>query len=185
MSSLNPILVSKLIILGDDGVGKTTLKNRFMGKGFENAYRKTIGVDINHYRHKIQGSYADISIWDIAGEDSFKDLRKMYYKGIDAAIFVFDVTRELNIDTFLWWLEDIKQLNFQQAIPIAILGNKIDLVDQRIMNIDNIEGAADLLTNLLGNIEYKIFETSAKTGDGVKEAFNWVIKALLNKNYII
>jgi len=173
----------KIILLGDDGVGKTSLRRSYMGKTFSEKYKKTLGVDISHLHFSKDDREVDIVIWDLAGERQFRNIRKAYCSGMNGAILVIDVTREISMETLLWWLEDVKlMISKDNVLPLALLGNKLDLDNQRIVTFDNLIATENLLTTALQDIKVKTFETSAKTGESVKEAFDWLITNSLDLN---
>ncbi len=174
------LYTGKIILLGDDGVGKTSLRRSYMGKTFSEKYQKTLGVDISHLHYSKDNREIDIVIWDLAGERQFRNIRKAYCQGMNGAILVIDVTREISMETLLWWLEDVKlMLSETRKLPIALLGNKLDLDNQRIVTYDNLVATENLLTIALQNIVVKTFETSAKTGENVTKAFEWLINNAL------
>jgi small GTP-binding protein len=173
-------LILKFILLGFDGVGKTSLRRRYLGLGFREEYLKTIGVDLSYLEYQYQSTKATIVLWDIAGEEEFRKGRSLYYSGSNAGIYVLDLTQEFNLEKSMWWIDDFvnKQDNLDK-IPfnLVLLGNKVDLKDERQIKDEQIQELKDEITKVWpGNVSLKYLETSALTGEKVNEAFEWVIE---------
>ncbi|MHA1589389.1 MAG: Rab family GTPase [Candidatus Njordarchaeales archaeon] len=166
----------KVPIMGEAYVGKTSIANRLSGGGYISDYRMTIGVDIfMRYIENNHGIYR-IQIWDIAGQRKFSFLRKIFYKGANAGIFVFDVTRRRTFESLNNWIRDF--LSFHPSVPIIILGNKKDLESQRM--VDKREGL-----ELAKRFSTIYIETSALTGENVEKAFYWIIDRILAKKHAV
>ncbi|MHA1265870.1 MAG: GTP-binding protein [Candidatus Helarchaeota archaeon] len=165
--------ILKLCVLGDGAVGKTSLIIRHVDKRFEEEYKPTIGFDIALKTMKIEedGLEAELLIWDIAGQAIFEKIREEYLQGTNGALILFDITRKETYDHVRDWVRELTA--FAGKVPFIIVGNKVDLENQR--NVSTEEGH-DLVKELDG-IEY--IETSAKTGDKVEEAFEKIIKKIL------
>jgi small GTP-binding protein len=125
----------KLIVLGSAGVGKTTLVSQFLKKEEVIDYRPTLGISISTQRYYVQGFKEDVIkflIFDLAGQSFFKRVRRDYYKGANCAFIVYDVTRRETFDEAIdFWLKDAKmELG---NIPFILIGNKIDLEEDRVV----------------------------------------------------
>ncbi|MHA1623908.1 MAG: GTP-binding protein [Promethearchaeota archaeon] len=150
----------KLIVLGDAAVGKTTLVNKFLRKEQVGDYRPTIGINIATQDYNIQGNKDDIIqflIFDLAGQEFFKRVRHEYYKGANCAFILYDVTRKATFkEAIEFWFKDAKQE--MGNIPIVLVGNKIDLEEERQitfeegLNMANSLNASFIETSALGNI---------------------------------
>jgi small GTP-binding protein len=163
-------------MIGDGGVGKTSLiKNYTMGT-FETDYVKTIGAQFSRYDKKIKNDIIKLIFWDIAGQDDFNFLHPLFFQESKACIIVFSLEKnDLGEDSFSHikdWYEELKQ--YCGNIPIVLFANKVDLVDQKDINYNKINEVVEEF-QLLG-----YYLTSAKTGEGVNEAFNTIIKKLYN-----
>ncbi|MFX1455298.1 MAG: Rab family GTPase [Promethearchaeota archaeon] len=167
----------KITIIGDGFVGKTTLIKKFTQGDFQKEYIKTIGAQFSKYNEEIEGDICELVFWDIAGQDEFHFLRPSFYRSSDASIIVFSIEdTNFGKESFKHvsqWLKEIKK--FCGNIPVALFGNKIDLVDETTLNDEKILKFVKK-NNLKG-----FFHTSAKTGQNVKEAFNFLIRELYNK----
>ncbi|MHA2203636.1 MAG: Rab family GTPase, partial [Candidatus Hodarchaeales archaeon] len=116
----------KICLLGDGGVGKTSLRERFLGKGFQSGYILTIGADFAVQNLEIDGTQYKFQIWDLAGQQRFEAVRALYYKGSHGAILVFDRTRPESLFNLENWKRELFT-NVGRQIPYIILGNKSDL----------------------------------------------------------
>lgn len=125
----------KLIVLGSAAVGKTTLVNQFLKKEDIIDYRPTLGISISSQRYHVQGFKEDVIkflIFDLAGQSFFKRVRRDYYKGANCAFIVYDVTRRETFDEAIdFWLKDA-QMELGN-IPFVLIGNKIDLEEDRVV----------------------------------------------------
>ena len=168
--------VFKITVIGDGGVGKSSLIKKYTKGSFKKEYIKTLGAQFSKYDEKIKGSAVKLFFWDIAGQAEFSFMRPTFYKGSKAAIIVFshapdELDKSLN--HIYDWYEDIKK--YCGDIPIVLFGNKIDLVDDSLMDIDKVEEVVNQ-RDFLG-----YYKTSAKTGNGVYKAFQAIIKDLYEK----
>jgi len=121
----------KLLLVGDAGVGKTCLLMSFMSEGF-NAYEEaTIGVDLKAKVMTIRGQRIKLTIWDTAGQDKFRRLTGSYYRGAQGIILVYDVTKEDTFDNIKGWLDEANTFTTKDNIVKVLVGNKIDLEENR------------------------------------------------------
>ncbi|MHA1931009.1 MAG: Rab family GTPase [Promethearchaeota archaeon] len=167
----------KVTVIGDGKVGKSTLIKRFTQGSFKKDYVKTIGAQFSVYDEKIDGDKIRLLFWDIAGQDTFHFLRPNFFKNSRAAIIVYSLEdNKFGKESFkhiLNWYEDISK--FCGDIPIVIFGNKVDLINENELDDSQIQE----LVKKNNFLNYYI--TSAKTGKGVIEAFNAIIKTLYSK----
>lgn len=160
----------KICLLGDGGVGKTSLRERFLGKGFQSGYILTIGADFAVQNLEIDGAQYKFQIWDLAGQQRFEAVRALYYKGSHGAILVFDRTRPDSLYNLKNWKRELFT-NVGRQIPYVVLGNKSDLpnaIDQGELT-KFVEKCQNEVSDISYNISY--LDTSAKSGLNVTEAF--------------
>ena len=153
----------KYIIVGDTNVGKSSLMLQFIDARFSGSLDPTVGVEFGSRVTKIDDSSIKLQIWDTAGQESFKSITKSYFRGAIGALLVFDTTSRESFGSVGRWLEDIRA-GTSKNISIVLVGNKVDLVEKR--KVTREEGEKFAVDN--GLIYY---EASAKTGEGVREAF--------------
>jgi small GTP-binding protein len=167
----------KIAIIGDGGVGKTSLIKKFTKGTFEKDYIKTIGAHFSRYDKEINEDVINLIFWDIAGQIDFKFLHPLFYKETRAGIIVCSLeANDLGNDSFArienWYNELIKYCG---DIPVVLFANKVDLVENNKINTIQIQE----LVHKYHFLRY--FITSAKTGEGVIDAFNAIIETLYFK----
>ncbi|MHA2271784.1 MAG: Rab family GTPase [Candidatus Hodarchaeales archaeon] len=162
---------AKIIIIGDPAVGKTSLRARYLGQGFKTEYLSTLGADFAVYETPIEGVTIRWQIWDLAGQAKFVDVLKTFYYGSFGAVVVYDATRKETQDSVQEWTQSIwAHSTYPEKIPIVLLANKIDLKKQIAAKTASGKKLAKSLASKRGGpVPY--FETSAKTGHKVQEAF--------------
>jgi small GTP-binding protein len=164
----------KIVILGDGSVGKTSLVEYYTHRSFKEFYLPTIGANFSIKETDIDATNrAKVYIWDIAGQSKFSQIRKMFYEKAVGAIFVFDVTSRKSFEGIDTWKKDLEE-TLGEGFPSALIANKIDLASQRkVTEEEGFEKASDL-----GMVYY---ETSAKLGQGVDDAFQNLLILLLDR----
>ncbi|MCO5595286.1 hypothetical protein L7F22_049327 [Adiantum nelumboides] len=168
----------KVIILGDSGVGKTSLMNQYVNKKFSNQYKATIGADFLTKEVQVEDRLVTMQIWDTAGQERFQSLGVAFYRGADCCVLVYDVNVMKSFDSLSNWREEfLIQANPSdpENFPFMVLGNKIDIDggNSRVVS----EKKAKAWCASKGNIPY--FETSAKEDLNVDAAFQCIAKNAL------
>ncbi|MHA2271546.1 MAG: Rab family GTPase [Candidatus Hodarchaeales archaeon] len=166
----------KITLLGDGEVGKTSLCNRYMRKGFIEDYMMTVGADISFKTLEVGKTRIKLQIWDIAGQPCFEAVRKSYFGGAIGALFVYDITRPETLENAHNWIEELWKHNEKGKVPVVLLGNKVDLRDSVPSAVTSEQGqlVAYELSDPTMDVKSEILhlETSAKTGKNVDEAFH-------------
>ncbi|NVM52790.1 MAG: GTP-binding protein [Candidatus Helarchaeota archaeon] len=152
----------KLILFGNIAVGKTSLVERFIHDRFNETYITTLGYNVFEKQIVHDNNILSLMIYDIGGQEKFRELREKYANGADMAFIIYDVTDRNSFNAVPDWKKDL--FEFAGEIPFIIIGNKIDL-EHKIP-----EGDAMKLSYEINALDF--FETSAKTGQGVENAFN-------------
>ncbi|KKN23353.1 hypothetical protein LCGC14_0905750 [marine sediment metagenome] len=165
--------IVKTVLLGDAGVGKTSLVYRFIENKFRDNYKSTLGVNLMKKDMEVEG-YGGVSaqIWDLGGQESFRSLRKLYLEGANGGLVIFDLTDKKSFDKLNDWLESFREARGDQ--PLLLIGNKSDLKNQ--LKITEKEASKYAKNN---NMD--LILTSAKTGQNVEEAFINLNKRILDK----
>ena len=173
--SLEEYETFKIIILGNLSVGKTSILLRYVNDKFKENILSTIGVDFMDKLVDLGHKKINLQIWDTSGQEQYKSLAANFLRDTDGVFLVFDLTNDKSFDHIKTWLNDIKDYN--EEVKIIILGNKFDLSDKR--KISN-----DVINNFVKKHNFKYFETSAKEGTNIKEAFKAMIDLFMEKKSI-
>ncbi|KAH7828348.1 Rab32A3 [Monocercomonoides exilis] len=168
----------KILVVGDLGVGKTSLIQRYVHNIFNREYKTTIGVDFAYKLIQLdQTRVVRLQLWDIAGQERFGNMTRVYYREAVGALIVFDLTRPATLDTVKKWKADIDakvrlQDDHESPIPVVLLANKCDMVSGSI-NPAQLDAFCR---------EFRFarwFETSAKDGTNVETAMNFLVQTIL------
>ncbi|MFX1451952.1 MAG: Rab family GTPase [Promethearchaeota archaeon] len=169
--------VFKIIVIGDPAVGKTSLINRFIQDTFEADYKETIGTNILRKTVKMGDSTVNLTLWDIAGQERWTDMRHVYYQGSTGCIMVYDVSRPITFKHIEdYWFPDFKNFCKEEKVPVILIANKND-VPAKLKRVDSIKG-----NELGGRVNaLRFLETSALTGQNVEESFKALSNILISK----
>ena len=179
---MKKIVEKKVCLLGDFGVGKTSLIRRFVFDAYDDKYLSTLGVKVTKKQMVVKDFKKKpflkidltLMIWDLVGQKGFQAIKTSAYKGTNGAFIVCDLTRPETIESMNWWVDSLFKVS--KDIPLIFLANKVDLTDDVVP------------AELRGKIEtimkkYKgfFFSTSAKTGKDVEAAFQSMGSKLTTK----
>ena len=176
MASRKKVLL-KVIILGDSGVGKTSLMNQYVNKKFNAQYKATIGADFLTKEVTVDDRLVTMQIWDTAGQERFQSLGVAFYRGADSCVLVFDVHQPKTFDNLDSWKDEfLIQAGPRDPdnFPFVVLGNKIDVENRTVA-----QKRALAWCQAKGNIPY--FETSAKEAINVEQAFQVIARNALKQ----
>ncbi|KAH7637750.1 ras-related protein Rab-35 [Dermatophagoides farinae] len=160
----------KLLIIGDSGVGKSSLLLRFADNTFSGTYISTIGVDFKIRTIEIDNERVKLQIWDTAGQERFRTITSTYYRGAHGVIIVYDVTNGDSFHNISRWLQEIDQ-NCEVENKILV-GNKNDDPSLKVVLTKDAQRVAELM-------KIQMFETSAKENINVEEMFLAITKMVL------
>ena len=159
----------KIIIIGDSGVGKSSLLKRAVQNRFDESYQATIGFEFLLMHYKINELKFKLQIWDTCGQEMYRSLVQGFYRNTSLAIIVYDVNNPKSFEGLEVWLKDLRQQT-EQEIPIFIIGNKSDM-EKKVPTED-----AKIFST--SNRTKYFAECSARSGYNVKEIFNEAAKQL-------
>ncbi|XP_010190102.1 PREDICTED: ras-related protein Rab-36 [Mesitornis unicolor] len=171
--------ISKVVVVGDLYVGKTSLINRFCKDNFDRDYKATIGVDFEIERFEIIGIPYNLQIWDTAGQEKFKCIASAYYRGAEVIITVFDLADIQTLDHTKQWLEDALRENEPDSSFIFLVGTKKDLVSDAVCERTELDAI-----RFANEMQAEYWSVSAKTGENVKEFFSRVAALAFEQSMI-
>ena len=159
--------VMRISLLGDSGVGKTCIINKYLYDKFSETHNSSIGLEKNEKKLKMNdGNELKVIIWDTAGQERFKSMSTNTVKGAQGIVLVFDIAKKSTFDNLPKWIKEIKEI--KDNIPIVIFGNKCDLVEE--IDVDNDEAM-----NFAKDNDMEYFETSAKKNINIENGFKNII----------
>lgn len=163
----------KLLLIGDSGVGKTSILFRFSDDSFTSTFISTIGIDFKIRTIELDGKKIKLQIWDTAGQERFRTITTAYYRGAMGIMLVYDVTSEKSFENITQWIKNI-ETHASDDVEKMILGNKCDMNDKRVVSTEAGEQLAE---------EYNVtlMETSAKSNINIEEAFTSMARNIKKK----
>ena len=153
----------KLIFLGDQSVGKSSILNRFLNDTFVEEYQATIGLDFQSKNVQIDNQDIHLLLYDTAGQEKFRSLIPMYTRDANIILLVYDITSKESYNSLSQWLKDLTNININEVI-LCVIGNKIDLNEKREVEYEEGKKFAE-------EHDFIFNEISAKTGEGFSELF--------------
>ena len=172
---------AKIVLCGDGFVGKSTIRECYLGISFRPSYLQTIGADYatKNQTYSDDGQSLRLQIWDLAGQQKFSNIRQSFYKGTDGVVLVFDVSNPSSADKLVEWIKEIRKI-VQEPVPMILVANKIDLRSEVECLTSNKgkEIAQDLSQSFDNPIEF--IEASAKTGENIEKIFSSLARAVVN-----
>jgi small GTP-binding protein len=173
----------KLVLIGDAAVGKTSIRQRYLGKGFQREHLATLGADFAATTKNIDDYSVKYQIWDLAGQPMFKNVRPRFYKGCFGSLAVFDITRKDTFQNLTSWIEELYRYSGRGVVPVIILANKTDLKDEREVAIKEAKEFVKKLNEKTKehSIENFFLETSAKTGLNIDKAFELLSQYIIDR----
>ncbi|KAI8802835.1 ras family-domain-containing protein [Cladochytrium replicatum] len=165
-----PLRKFKLVFLGEQSVGKTSLITRFMYDTFDNTYQATIGIDFLSKTMYLEDRTVRLQLWDTAGQERFRSLIPSYIRDSSVAVVAFDITNRNSFLNTAKWVDDVRAERGNDVI-IVLVGNKTDLNEKRAVSTEEGEKKAKEFNAMF-------IETSAKAGYNVKALFRKIAQAL-------
>nr|MDO8134692.1 Rab family GTPase [Candidatus Njordarchaeum guaymaensis] len=162
--------VFKIVFIGDQGVGKTSLITRYAASTFKTDYIPTLGANVVAKEVSVEKKIVTLIIWDIAGQEIFSGVRDRYYNRANIAAIVYDVTTMSTLKNVKSWLNDLRTYT-PSNIPLVLVGNKIDLPNRAVSRAEGEKVAKELRAVYV--------ETSAKTGENVRKLFERLLGLLI------
>jgi small GTP-binding protein len=161
----------KLVVLGETNAGKTALVGRYIQNRFLADTAMTIGATFSTKLVRVDnGSRIKVQIWDTAGQERFRSMASLYYRSARAAVVVCDLTSKRSLKGAFFWATQLRKEC--PDIVLGVVGNKSDLVDDILVQPSQMEGLAE-------KFDARLFTTSAKTGEGIREMFESLVNEAL------
>jgi len=169
----DPILTNlKILIIGESGVGKSSLLLRFTDDQFDPELAATIGVDFKVKVMDQQGNKVKLAIWDTAGQERFRTLTPSYYRGAQGAILVYDVSSRESFTKVEDWLNELETYSTNHDLIKMLVGNKCDKEAERMVTKEEGQKCAR-------KYQMMFIEASAKTKEGVHIAFEELVEKII------
>jgi len=173
MNSTASMKQVKVVILGESGVGKSSIMLRFITGNFQEDSEPTLGGAFMAKTYSYKNQSLKYQIWDTAGQEKYHSLAPMYYRDSQVALLVYDVTKRDSLQSLTKWVDELKE-NGPKELMIVVVGNKTDLLDQE--QVKASEGAA--FAKDLGAL-FKL--TSAKMDTGIHDLFDKISEEMLKR----
>jgi len=168
--SIAPLAKYKLVFLGDQNVGKTSIITRFMYDNFDKNYQATIGIDFLSKTMYLDDRTVRLQLWDTAGQERFRSLIPSYIRDSSVAVVVYDITNSASFLNTSKWIEDVRNERGDDVL-IVLVGNKTDMADRRAVSVEEGEDKAR-------SDGIMFMETSAKAGYNIKQLFKKIAVSL-------
>lgn len=162
----------KVVVLGSQGVGKTSLVVRYIGKMFSHHISPTVGASFFSCTINVDDTRVKLQVWDTAGQERFRAMAPMYYRNANAALLVYDITQKATFNSVKTWVRELKR-NVEEPLVLCVVGNKTDLEVMR-------EVSRDEAMEYAHSIAASYFEASALNDCGIDDVFLCCAAGLLN-----
>ena len=162
----------KIVLLGDSGVGKTSIVNYFVTGGNPGMTKPTVGAAFVNKPMVLDGQSFDLLIWDTSGQEIYRGLAPMYYRNANIAFIVYDITKTKSFESVDYWVGEL-QKNLDESVVVLVIGNKCDLDSDRQVDSATAQSWAD-------SHHAMFIETSAQTGIQIDRAFQMCVKQFVN-----
>jgi len=160
------IIEAKIVLLGDVSVGKTSIASRYCKNSFNEHHINTIGGAYQQQKVVLNnGAMIKLHIWDTSGQERFRAMTNLYYRDAQVAILTYDIKNEASFTSIEFWIQELKYKVENENMILCLVGNKCD-VSQDERKVSTIKGK-----NFAQENNMIFYETSAKTGEGVKDLF--------------
>lgn len=163
----------KVILIGESGVGKSSIMTKFITNEFKSAYQSTLGIEFKVKEMLIDNEiYARLRIWDTCGQERFRAITRQYFQNAQGVLLVFDLTSKDTVKKLNDWLNDLNQHVTDDCV-IFVIGNKLDIKTRDL----SISEEAKQFAN---DKKLNYFEVSAKTGSGIANIFEKMTRKIVN-----
>uniref|UniRef100_A0A6B2LH70 Uncharacterized protein n=1 Tax=Arcella intermedia TaxID=1963864 RepID=A0A6B2LH70_9EUKA len=168
-------MMYKVIVIGDSGVGKSSVLGRWIREDFHLNIPSTVHVELSAKSFKVEDKIIKVQFWDTAGQERFNAITRQFYRGSHGAVILYDITCRKSFEDVAKWLQDVREVNSDTVI--LMVGNKCDLVKQRTVKVTE---AIDYSKE----VGVAFLETSAFTGDNCIKAMQLILQDIHSRNSI-
>ena len=173
MDGENFEMMFKVVIVGDQFVGKTNIMSKYLKNQFHEDSKTTVGVEFGSKEFNIENHAIKCQIWDTAGQERYRAITSAYYKGAKGSFVVYDITNKTSFESIDKWISDVRA-SADKKLTIVVIGNKCDLEEQR--KVTKQEGE-----NKAAELEVAFLETSALSGENLDKAFELMVHEIYKK----
>ena len=160
------VIEAKIVLLGDVSVGKTSIASRYCKNSFNDHHINTIGGAYQQQKVVLNnGAMVKLHIWDTSGQERFRAMTNLYYRDAQVAILTYDITNESSFNSIEFWIKELRYKVENENMILCLVGNKCDV------NINERKIMTNKGKNYANENNMIFYETSAKTGEGVKHLF--------------
>lgn len=173
-----------IMVIGDEKVGKTTILERHFNRKFNSERKKTVGVEYypKDYKDLKTELVYNIKFWDTAGQEKFRSVTKNYYQRAQGMIITMAIDNRESFNNLRMWVNSVLENSGNQNMPFVVVCNKMDLDEnEKVIQISEVE---ELCNDVHKDktLKLKYFFTSAKTGENIDEAFEYIMKEVIKFN---
>jgi len=168
-------MIYKILLIGDAGVGKSNLLQRYTDDPFSESHIATIGVDFKIRTVEMDGKRVKLQIWDTAGQERFRTIASSYYRNAHGFLIVYDVTNTESFNNVAMWLEEINRYCNTPGVSKVLVGNKSDLVMKKVVDFHTAQEFAEK-----SGMEF--VETSAKSYTNVEQMFDSLVEDIVQRS---
>ena len=175
--SAKKVVTIKVVLIGNSGVGKTCISQRYINDSFTNNEQSTVGASYFQKKLEIDGKSINLDIWDTAGQERYRSMGKMFYKDAFIVLFVYDITDKKSfLELKNVWYDEIKKTGEKHSV-LAVVGNKSDLYLKEQVDEDEARKWADDIGAIYALV-------SAKEGDCINLLFDNVVKKYFSPDFV-
>lgn len=167
-----------ILLIGDSGVGRTSLRRSWMGKHFIENHLTTIGASIEKKIIQLDNISCEVTVTDLGGQDFYSGLRRNFYRNIDGAVLVFDLTRPETFRRLDFWIKEMYR-EIRKLVPFILVGNKKNSKSRKIPEKYGIRASAQFSRSTLPKFRVRYMETSAKNSENVGEVFDTICREII------
>ena len=167
------VILLKVVIVGDSGIGKSSLLVRFADQTFRESHKGTIGVDFRFKSLRSKKRVVKLQIWDTAGQERFRTMTSAYYRGASGFVLCFSLCDEESFNHMSKWVHELEVYRSEGSV-VVLCGTKADKEAKRCVSLEKAQELAEQLGAMY-------CETSSKTGEGVESLFVEITKKMVSQ----